>query len=312
MNAYKPPFKRSLSTKSDYYSRTCDYLLRCHPDAEPSSVLALCGQAIGQLRQDYRDLPLRKVVMDYADIRTQAAYLFAYTGHHAGQLQRAMLHLGVGIAKQPDNHATRAVCLAAGPGSELLGLSFAMRHAASVGERVKLRACLVDKHAHSWRYGRAAVEYHLQHPDHQKVAEWTGVSYEGWNLATEPMPRRVAEEIACADLITCMNVLTEITAAGENAAQCYRSNMEQVITTMKVGASLLCSDYAGYAPSIELLNAIRGSAQRSGLCVTEVKATDEPSRFAVITDRRVRAAFNTANAIPRKHMRTASLLIRKI
>lgn len=123
---------------------------------------------------------------------------------------------------------------------------------------------------------------------------------------------RVAEEIAAADLITCKNVLTEITAAGPEAEKHFLVNMRQVIATMGVGASLLCSDYAGYPSSLELLRAIRGSAQRLGKCVTDVETTNELSRFADVRDRRVTTAFYSEDQGPHRHMHTASLLIRKI
>lgn len=188
MNAYVSPASSYLSTSSDYYSRTLHYLAQRHPGAEPSGVLARCRPALGRLRQGYRELSRRTDRMDYAGEETQLAYLLAYTPHHAGQLLRAMSRFGGLLARRPDHQPTRAVFLAAGPGSELLGCSFALRHPAPAGGQIKLQACLVDKRADSWQHGRAVVNYHLQHPDHRNVVAWTGVCTKDGTLRRSGCP----------------------------------------------------------------------------------------------------------------------------
>jgi len=312
MNAFVWPANGKLSLSTDYFSRTLDFPGLGHLGADISSVLDQCRPALGRLRQGYKELSRRSDRMDYSGSSTQLAYLLAYTPHHAAQLQRALTRSGGIPSMRPERAPTSVVCLAAGPGSELLGCSFALRGAALPGGPIRMKACLVDKRADSWCYGRAIVNYHLQHADHREVGAWAEVAHDAWNVATERMPDSVARKIAGADLITCMNVLTEIAASGPDACGFFLWNMQQVLGRMKEGATLLVSDYAGYPSSLELLSDIESGARGLGLYVTAIEERNVDSPFARVRDRRLETEFFSAKESPRKKLHTASLLIRKL
>ena len=95
------------------------------------------------------------VIVDYADPKTQEAYLLRYFPFYCGPLYQEMKHLHHGGCALPNVELLDAVFFGCGPGPEVIAL---MRHLIEVkSPTTMISAQLIDSAAATWAYSRDIV-----------------------------------------------------------------------------------------------------------------------------------------------------------
>lgn len=231
-----PPHARAAG----YYSRLAESLDAAYGPAETERALVAAGKALARLRAYYLEYA---APYPYDCAATQVAYGAAYIPHYAMQFALAFRRHGLGGYDR--TRSTSMVCLGGGPGTEALGLSYALLGAKGQTRVAPLRFTLVDHPANPWAIGRGLVRREISWQQRHSGLGPVYIGALGWDFLSEgAMPAAVQEAVAAADVVSVSNVLTEVLRHGQPAALRFRDAVEQVFRVMRPGADLLFVDLA--------------------------------------------------------------------
>jgi len=296
-----------------YYGRMASAAAR-HFEREPEpSIWQRAQPALARLRSYYRNT---LAPSPYACDLSQLAYCVAYLPHYAAQLDRALrLHdIDVGNLLAPDPQAG-IMCLACGPGTELVGLAHhVVGHVPSIRAR-PLQVTLVDHPRQGWRLGRTLVRTELEH---QRRAHGLGAIHataQCWDLlAPGTMPTPVRHAAQRTRLVTVMNVLTEVVARGSLAVRHFAQSLAELQSALPRGAVLLLADMGACRGMDAALDTVSAALRVRGAAVTHPFADNFVSPFANVDHAPLRDHLFSMDPgegrIPRRKVQSVSLVAR--
>ena len=296
-----------------YYQRLVAAAEQATGDAAP--VLARdCAPALAALRAFYRG---GQQPAPYASTRVQFAYGAAYVPHHAVQLHRALqLHAVDLQLALPRPGARSVLCMAGGPGADVLGLGYHLMHCAVPLAGVSLRANVVDHPERNWHFGRELVRnelafHHRQHgllPVHVQALRCDLV-------AASSLPAALRAAAADAGVVTVMNVLTEILAAGRDALPRFARLLADVFAALPSGAVIVLADMGACAGVYQAMQVTGRMLAAGGAVVGALLRDDFVSPFAHVGHAALaQHLFSPDPAhgrIPRRHIRSLSMVARR-
>ena len=199
-----------------------------YADASPQTWMRRLRPQLKRLRQSYRK---DAVQVQYGDDRVAKAYMLAYAPYHIWQTYQVLDRLRP--AAKSALLAKKRITIAgfcSGPGPELMALQWFLLHHQASCEQIDI--AIYDKNAHSWKKNAsyAAVQFpNIKASWRYEERDINGFSI--WNVALQQ-----------ADIVFIQNCFNELNTNNKSLCSLLRS--------MKVGASLLCSDLSSYSGNI--------------------------------------------------------------
>jgi hypothetical protein len=194
------------------------------------------------------------VIVDYADLKTQEAYLLRYFPFYWRPLIVEMGQLYKSGIELPRTEFLEAAFFGCGPGPEILGL---MRHLSDVeSPTTMMSAHLIDSAADTWACSRNLVLEHLAEPS------WEPNLVDYVSTAASFTDR---EALASAAIDGCLfavvqNCLNEVPS---RLAGCVVENLMSQFARLAPGAIVLVIDRSGYEKTKKMMQAMHEIAVES-------------------------------------------------
>ena len=195
-----------------------------------------------------------EVIVDYADRKTQEAYLLRYFPFYLLPLIEEMGQLYQGGSELPRTEFLEAAFFGCGPGPEILGL---MQYLINVkSPTTMISAQLIDSAAETWAYSRNLVLEHLAEPWWEpNLVDYVSTSA----CLTDSEALAVAAVDGCHFAVV-QNCLNEVPAS---LAPCVVENLMSQFARLAPGAIVLVVDRSGYKKTDLMMQAMHAIAAES-------------------------------------------------
>jgi hypothetical protein len=194
------------------------------------------------------------VIADYADLKTQEAYLLRYFPFYNELLIEEMGQLHQGGIQLPRTELLEAAFFGCGPGPEVLGL---MQYLVTVkSPTTMISAQLIDSAAETWAYSRNLVLEHLAEP----WWEPNLVDYVSTSACLSDSEALAAAAVDGCHFAVVQNCLNEVP---ESLERCVVENLMSQFARLAPGAIVLVIDRFGYVKTNRMMQAMDAIAVES-------------------------------------------------
>jgi hypothetical protein len=205
---------------------------------------------LAQLEASYRELrDPKRVLIDYSDLATQAAYVFRYVVGHAefmcDFLSRFRHHHGAPLFNQ---EVIRVTSVGGGPGSELLGLLKYLENDGGKPKVLKVAYTILDKES-NWEH---VIEAFLDQVETDIQVEF---NFQECDVSDANLPNDIT--LKGEDLVFMSFFISEICAIpqSDNA----RRNVKQLLASMSSGGWLVYKDSNAYSFYVFMNSLVRNA-----------------------------------------------------
>ena len=202
-------------------------------------------------RKLWRSYRTKDVIVDYAERKTQEAYLLRYFPFYHLALITEMNRLQIEL---PRTELLEAAFFGCGPGPEILGL---MEYLIKVkSPTTMISAQLIDTAAETWAYSRKLVLEHIAEPRWEpKLVDY--VSTAACMTDSEALAAAAVDGCHFAVVQNCLNEVPQ------EQSDCVVENLMSQFARLAPGAIVLVVDRQGYQKTEQMMQYMYDIAEKS-------------------------------------------------
>ncbi len=250
------------------------------------------------LRQAFRDFPVR---VDYTEVKTQEAYMFAYYPHYTELLYYVLS----AASDMLDNKCpSKLLLFGSGPCPEIVGyLKFLNKQ--NLAENIDLDVSIFDISSTDWKYSRD-ITFNQIVPNYKNGHTISNYNPKDFNF-NKPLGEFTLSK-PC--LVVYQNCLNEIDLAGYGI---IKSNFEKLYNSLPSNSIIAIIDFSEYPAVVDLIKSIKTNlSSKNGFkllksdTIIKMPSYQNPTPFI-----KENLLTGKTNLIPKKNVSFTYSLIRK-